>query len=366
MNSTGSDKLTPPPCRRKTGLHIMDLPIPKTMRLQKPLSPSKAGRPVRKGISQKEANVNLLKGFDPLFDSKRPRPSKRPSDDLQGIRLVHTPFAVGTHLRGWVFRVPEGHNLEADPVKFLGCPRYLIKKKITQEVFDLNGVKFQLAMKVSLRKERNDGDLVLAQPMFYSKQQATLRASDIDEGLNEAISKIERSIEEYQREGSGWAVDRVIEIFINIARYQPFHGGSYIDLPASLKREQAVINVMNTDNHCLKWSLLASMFPAIRNPQRPTKYRPFWGSLDFTGIDSPTPLTQIKKVERQNRLAINMFEYDKGIYQLHISEAPAHIPRVNLLLIEKGGVQNFTWIKDLNRLLYDHSKHQEREHFCER
>jgi hypothetical protein len=200
MNSVGSDKPTPPPRRRKTGLHIMDLPIPKTMSLQKPLSPSKAGRPVRKGITQKEAHVNLLKGFD----SKRPRPSKRPFDDLQGIRLVgnhptqfvRTPFAVGTHLRGWVFRVPEGHNLEADPVKFLGC---LMKKKITEEVVDLNGVKFQLAIKVSLRKETNDGDLVLAQPMFYSKQQATLRASDIDEGLNEAISKIERGIEEYQR-----------------------------------------------------------------------------------------------------------------------------------------------------------------------
>jgi hypothetical protein len=181
MNSAGSDKPTPPPRRRKTDRHIMDLPISKTIRLQKPLSPSKAGRPVRKGISQTEARVNLLEGFDPLFDSKRPRPSKRPSDYLQGIRLVgnhptqfvRTPFAVGTHLRGWVFRVPDGHNLEADPVKFLGCLRDVIKKKITQEVVDLNGVKFQLAMimKVSLRKERNDGDLLLAQPMFYSKQQ---------------------------------------------------------------------------------------------------------------------------------------------------------------------------------------------------
>jgi hypothetical protein len=89
---------------------------------------------------------------------------------------------------------------------------------------------------------------------------------------------------------------------------------------------------MKPDNHCLKWSLLASKFTAIRNPQRPTKYKPFWGSLDFTGIDSPTPLTQIKKVERQNGLAINVFGYDNGIYPLHTSEASAHIPRVNLLL----------------------------------
>jgi hypothetical protein len=81
----------------------------------------------------------------------------------------------GHIVRGLAFRIPEGHNSEADLVKLLGCLRELMKKKITQEVVELNGVKFQLAIKVRLRKERNDGDLVLAQPMFYSKQQATLR-----------------------------------------------------------------------------------------------------------------------------------------------------------------------------------------------
>ena len=42
------------------------------------------------------------------------------------------------------------------------------------------------------------------------------------------------------------------------------------------------------------------------------------------------------------------------------------MPRINLLLIEKAGNFHYTWIKDLNRLLYDQSKHRERKHFCER
>ena len=40
--------------------------------------------------------------------------------------------------------------------------------------------------------------------------------------------------------------------------------------------------------------------------------------------------------------------------------------RINLLLIEKAGEFHYTWIKDLNRLLRDQSKHKERKHFCER
>ena len=37
-----------------------------------------------------------------------------------------------------------------------------------------------------------------------------------------------------------------------------------------------------------------------------------------------------------------------------------------MLLIEKAGKTHYTWIKNLNCLLYDSSKHKERKHFCER
>ena len=52
------------------------------------------------------------------------------------------------------------------------------------------------------------------------------------------------------------------------------------------------------------------------------------------------------------------------VYRL--STQPDGMPRINLLLIEKAGKHHFTWIKDLNRLLYDQSKYQGRKHFCER
>jgi hypothetical protein len=65
-------------------------------------------------------------------------------------------------------------------------------------------------------------------------------------------------------------------------------------------------------------------------------------------------------------MAINVFGYDKGIYPLHISAAFENIPRTNLLLIEKGGVQHYTWINDINRLVHSQSKHKGQKYFCER
>ena len=107
------------------------------------------------------------------------------------------------------------------------------------------------------------------------------------------------------------------------------------------------------------------MFQAAKDPQRPTKY-PTADGLDFTGIDAPTPISQIGKVERQNNLAINVFGLDKGVIVHHLSKQPEEEARINLLLIEKAGKFHYTWIKDLNRLLYDQSKHRERKQFCER
>ena len=87
--------------------------------------------------------------------------------------------------------------------------------------------------------------------------------------------------------------------------------------------------------------------------------------LDFTGIDAPTPISQIQRVERQNNLAINVFGLDKVVIVHHISKQPEDMPRVNVLLIEDTKFQ-YTWIRDLNRLLYDQSKHKEHKHYCER
>ena len=83
-------------------------------------------------------------------------------------------------------------------------------------------------------------------------------------------------------------------------------------------------------------------------------------------MGSVLPFSQIPRAERQNNQAVNVFGWDKGVIVHHISKQPEDIPRINMLLIEKAGKTHYTRIKNLNRLLYDSSKHKERKHFCER
>ena len=173
-------------------------------------------------------------------------------------------------------------------------------------------------------------------------------------------------------------VDRVQTLWLDITRYQPLRGGSYILLPAAVRSKKAIINVKNRDDHCLRWALRAALAylrwalraalaypPPPHNPERPGWY-PTEDGRNFQGIDAPTPISQIPKVEKQNNLAINVFGWDKGVTIHRLSKQPQEIPRISMLLIEKAGKFHYTWIKNINRLLYDQSKHRERKYFCER
>ena len=300
----------------------------------------------------------------PIPAPRAPIPAPRapiPAPRRRGLFFRRTRWAIGNFLRGWQMDVPRGHQ---DPLAFLNGVRPQIRQKLTEEILDLKGVKFQLALNIHLRKIRPDGGEEYTNSTFRYKQQALLREVEIVKALDEAFPHILEILEKWTQNGSGWTVDYISTLWLDIARYQPLRGGSYIPLPAAVNNKKAVVNVKNNDDHCLRWALRSALFPVAKNPQRAAKY-PTKDGLDFTGIDTPTPISQISKVEKQNDLAINVFGWDNAcviIYRL--SERPAR--RINLLLIEKAGKFHYTWIKDLNRLLYDQSKHRERKHFCER
>ena len=60
---------------------------------------------------------------------------------------------------------------------------------------------------------------------------------------------------------------------------------------------------------------------------------PLEDGFNFDGIDALTTINQIKKVEKQNEIAINVFGYEnKPIIVYQLSEQPASIARINLLL----------------------------------
>ena len=191
-------------------------------------------------------------------------------------------------------------------------------------------------------------------------------SKDIDRELDRFIEKAKGEMEAWSALGSGWIVEHIEKAYVNVARYQPLRGGTYIPLPLNLRRKQAIINVQNRDNECLKWALRAALFPPRdgKNLQRTTKY-PVNDGLDYTGIAFPTPLSQISRLEKQNNLAINVLGWEKDapvVYRL--STQARNLERINLMLIESGDKQHYCYIKKLSALLYKENDHRRRKHHC--
>ena len=82
-------------------------------------------------------------------------------------------------------------------------------------------------------------------------------------------------MEEFQEKGSGWSLPQILSLTININKYEPMKGSSYIELPKEILMKKACVNVQNKDDQCFKWSILAALHPQEKNAERVSKYTKF-------------------------------------------------------------------------------------------
>ena len=157
-------------------------------------------------------------------------------EEEQRHKLVfyRTPWEIGSFLRGWQIDIPVGHPLGVDIRALMQEVEPRINDRLEEEILALNGVKFQLALKVQLRKDNPDGSEEYTDPVRRHKQAALLQASEINEDLNRAILYLLELLEKWTQRGSGWVVDRVQTLWMDVARYQPLRDGSYLPLPAAV------------------------------------------------------------------------------------------------------------------------------------
>ena len=301
-----------------------------------------------------------------------------PIEDKQRLPNTISPTIMGEFeivrnnfndwLRVWKMQVTKNNKAL---FKFFQKTKNSFINVCKKEVEVMKSVKIQFTLNVEFHIKRDEKEEKMNH-YFNRMQPVILNQHNIDiikPLLNQFIDEVKGEIEAWSERGSGWIMDEILEAYINVARYQPMRGGSYMPLPKKLQNKKAIINVQNRDDHCLRWALRAALFPAPRGAKvtRTSSY-PTEDGLNFTGIDFPTPVWQIGRLEKQNNnLAINVFGWENGNVVVHrISEKGGEIPRINLMLIKQGENTHYSFVKRLSALLFDQSKNSNSKHFCER
>ena len=157
--------------------------------------------------------------------------------------------------------------------------------------------KLVLTLQVNMKKESiATGEIQTASPYFRSRAVIILNAIEDQPTLDRSYDTIEKKVDEWISQGSGWTIASIKRMFIDASKFQPLHGRSYFPLPSYLKNKKALINVKNNDDQCLKWALLSALYPADRHQDRVTMYATHAQELDFTGVNFPATLIDMSRV----------------------------------------------------------------------
>ena len=271
------------------------------------------------------------------------------------LEELKTP--IGNYLRSYQMIIPSRIK---DPILLFKEVKSTFEKTLESNLDSLGSLKYSIGLELVFKKEP---DSFTDPPVrFYTKNEAVFNRDEIN--IDKQFLELGERIENFIQDGSGWQLSSLKTLWLDIAQYKPLKGSSYIPLPDVLKHKKAIINIKNDDEHCLRYTLRAALFPTNDHPQRISSY-PKEDGLNFDGIKKSTPVSQICKVEKLNNLAINVYGWENNkVIIYRISNQPYDVKRINTLLLEQDEKSHYVLIKNLNRLL--NSKNDKQMFYCER
>ena len=196
-----------------------------------------------------------------------------------------------------------------------------------------------------------------------------LSSAQLDSALNQMTGAMQQKIPELELRGTGMKLQRVSTIELQMARYKPLKGSSYVPLPEPLAAKKAIVNVQNKDQECFKWAVLSALFPVAKDAQRVGKYTEHHDKLDWSGLNFPVQLDKIALFERRNSISVNVYGCDvkKGQcapHPLRLSKTAEAKKHIDLLLLEDAGAgSHYCWIKNFSRFAAQNSN-RNKAHYC--
>ena len=123
-----------------------------------------------------------------------------------------------------------------------------IKNLFSDLLNETKGFKYQITVKVLLKKYKHNGEIEIKPVYFNSKTKAIINHRF---KLENYFQEILYMIDVWINNGSGWNVESIESQYINISTYRPLAGSSYMDLPAELRNpRKGLINIKNKDEKC--------------------------------------------------------------------------------------------------------------------
>ena len=114
-----------------------------------------------------------------------------------------------------------------DPIKQLEASKSSIKDLFSDLLNETKGFKYQITVKVLLKKYKLNGEIEFA-PVYFNSTTKTVINHKFS--LENAFQEILYRIDNWINEGSGWIVELSQSQYITISTDRPLSGSSFKDL----------------------------------------------------------------------------------------------------------------------------------------
>ena len=182
------------------------------------------------------------------------------------------------------------------------------------------GFKYSLLATITLKRWNNAINRYDIETIYIRSEAITVANQTFN--LSKAYEKLKHLLDIRPDLGSGWIVDKIEDMRIEIVNYDPLAGSSYIQLPPELNNlMKGLINIKNKDNECFKWCHVRFINPTNSHPERINKQdKKIADTLDYRGINFPMKARDYELVEERFNINVNAFEYENRVFPLYVSK----------------------------------------------
>ena len=206
------------------------------------------------------------------------KPIKKPKvKRLKNIdRLAELPFyeqlsviKTDQAFKGYAMSYKVKTVEKKDQIVQLEASKLSIKNLFSNLLNEIKGFKYQITVKVLLKKYKLDGEIEF-RPVYFNSVTKTVTNHRFQ--LESSFQEILYMIDNWINEGSGWIIELIESQYINISTYRPLSGSCYMNLPVELKSpKKGLINIKNKDQKSFLWCHVRHINPSKEHPERITK-----------------------------------------------------------------------------------------------
>ena len=199
---------------------------------------------------------------------------------------------------------------------------------------------------------------------FNSLMTSVYQGSEMDQIVDGMIPNIKFQIENLALLNSRFVFNEFLYLDFNFHQLNLTRGSSYLPLPDWLVRKKVILNPHNDDDECFKWSVITAENAGMKDPQRVSNLRKFMDNYDWSGLEFPVSIKDIGRFETRNNISVNILAVEGRDIYIH-RKGQRMGREINLLMVSEDGIQHYTAIKSLSRLLSSKNSNTKcKLHFC--